>query len=145
MTDNQTEQNQQAENAPTPFSQLVMMLATSALQQLGQIPDPASNNREVNLHGAQAAIDLLDMLQGKTKGNLDDDESRVLGETLNALRMHYVQVANSRGETKPGEGEEPSETQPPPQPEPEIERPASSDIKDRGDDEDKRKYHKSYG
>ncbi len=145
MTEKQQNENPQTDKAPSPFSQLVMMLATSALQHLGQLPDPVSQKREVNLQGAQAAIDLLDMLEVKTKGNLDDEENHVLSETLSSLRLHYVRIANAPEAQPPSEsapGEPPSEEPQPTQPEPTIEQPSG---RDPGDDDEKRRYHKSYG
>ncbi len=146
MTENRKNNPAQEDKIPSPLSQLVMMLATSALQHLGQLPDPISQKREVNLHGAQAAIDLLDALKEKTKGNLDEDEDHVLNETLNSLRLHYVRQANATAseetaEPTPEKAGEESETPSGPGTEPVMDMPPPRDR----DDDDKRRYHKSYG
>lgn len=142
MTGKQQNDQPQSENIPSPFSQLVMMLATSALQHLGQLPDPVSQKREVNLPGAQAAIDLLEALNEKTRGNLDEEEAHILSETLSSLRLHYVRRANAPGAQPPSEPEpEPSDqTASAPESGPAIETPSPGK-----DDDEKRKYHKSYG
>jgi hypothetical protein len=77
------------------FVHLVMMLGSSAMQNLGKVMNPITKKTEVNLEAAQASIDLLDMLEAKTKGNLGDDESRLLKATLADLKINYVETAHS--------------------------------------------------
>ena len=77
------------------FLNLVMMLGSTAMQQLGKIVSPLSGKAEVDLRGAQASIDMLSMLQAKSEGNLDSDETRMLGDTLSSLQMNYVETARS--------------------------------------------------
>ena len=59
---------------------------------LGQMPDPGSGKTSINKPYAKHYIDTLDMLSEKTKGNLSDDEKKMLSEALHALRMMYVNV-----------------------------------------------------
>jgi hypothetical protein len=75
------------------FLDLVSMLATNALVQLGEVPDPVSGKRIENLPAVQPLIDLLGMLQEKTKGNLSKDEAEVLEQVLYDLRMHFMAKA----------------------------------------------------
>ena len=77
------------------FAHLVISLAQSALMGLGKIVNPASQKAEVNLDAAQQAIDLLDMLEAKTKGNRDGDEDKMLSQTLSMLKLNYVETANA--------------------------------------------------
>jgi hypothetical protein len=77
---------------PASFEVLVSMLFTQALAMLGQMPDPATGQPRVNKPFAKHYIDSLDMLSEKTRGNLTDDEQKVLSEALHALRMTYVNV-----------------------------------------------------
>ena len=65
---------------------------TQAMAMLGHMPDPSSGETMVNKPYAKHYIDTLDMLGEKTKGNLSDDESKILSEALHALRMAYVNV-----------------------------------------------------
>ncbi len=83
-----------AESMPDPppasFSVLVTMLFTQAMGMLGQMPDPNTGEANVNKPFAKHYIDTLEMLESKTKGNLDDQEAAMLNEALHALRMMYV-------------------------------------------------------
>lgn len=75
---------------PASFEILISMMFTQAMAMLGHMPDPASGETTVNKPYAKHYIDTLDMLGEKTKGNLSDDESKILSEALHALRMAYV-------------------------------------------------------
>lgn len=76
---------------PAPdFSTFVLSLASSALVQLGEVPDPATGKNEENLVLAQHTIDILSMLQEKITNGMDADESRLLEGLLYELRMKFV-------------------------------------------------------
>lgn len=77
------------------FAHLIISLAQSAMLGLGKIVNPATQKAEVNLEAAQQAIDFLDMLEAKTKGNLDDEEQKMLKSTLSMLKLNYVETANA--------------------------------------------------
>lgn len=72
------------------FSGLVMMLGQSALLHMGKLVNPATGKTETRLEYAQEAIDTLDMLEIRTRGNLDADEARLLKTTLSSLKLTYV-------------------------------------------------------
>ena len=74
------------------FLNLIAMLSISAMQQLGKIINPMTGKTEVSLDGAQATIDMLDMLEVKTRGNRDKDEEKAIGDTLTMLKMNYVET-----------------------------------------------------
>jgi len=81
-------------SSPMPevnFSTFVFSLSSSALVHLGEIPDPDSQRPQVDLPLAKQIIDTLGMLHDKTKGNLDQDEDRMLKNLLHDLRLRYVQ------------------------------------------------------
>jgi hypothetical protein len=78
------------------FTTLILSLSHSALLHLGDAPDPASGEVQVNLPMARQSIDLVAMLQEKTRGNLTGDEERMLSQALFDLRMRYVEVTKSR-------------------------------------------------
>ncbi len=69
----------------------IFSLSSSALVHLGEIPEPETNRTQVDLPIAKQIIDTLGMLQDKTKGNLDQDEERLLKSVLYDLRMRYIQ------------------------------------------------------
>jgi hypothetical protein len=75
------------------FLDLVGMLATNAMLQLGDMPNPASGERVENLQAVQDMIAFLEILQQKTKGNLSQQEGDVLEQVLYDLRMRYMAKA----------------------------------------------------
>jgi len=76
------------------FLDLVSMLATNALVQLGEVPDPGSGEKIENLRAAQDMISFLEMLQKKTQGNLDENEEEALEQIVYDLRMRFMAKAN---------------------------------------------------
>ncbi len=97
---------QQADIYKAQFTHLIMMLASSALQHLGKMVDPVTQKAEIHLEAAQATIDVLDMLAAKTKGNVDDEEERMLKDTLSSLKMNYVQTQQEQGSAPEAAGPE---------------------------------------
>lgn len=82
--------------APITFSSFVVGLATQALMFLGVVPDPRGGEVAKNPAEAAAIISVIEMLAEKTRGNLNEDEAKLVEEVLYELRMRYV------GETRPG-------------------------------------------
>jgi hypothetical protein len=74
------------------FSTFVYSLSTSVLVHLGEIPEPVTEKMEKNLPLAKQTIDILGILQEKTKGNLTPDEEDLLNGFLYDLRMRYVKA-----------------------------------------------------
>ena len=72
------------------FQTFVFSLNASALVQLGLMEDPATGKNEKNLPLVKQTIDMLSMLQEKTKGNLSKDEDEMLKHVLYDLRIRYV-------------------------------------------------------
>ena len=72
------------------FLGLVQSLTANAWIQLGKQKNPLSDKIERNLQEASFAIDMLEMLQVRTKGNLNGNESRILERTISELKMNYV-------------------------------------------------------
>ncbi len=84
------------EQARGPFPEVtlatfIFSLSSSALVHLGEIPEPDTKLSSVDLPMAKQIIDTLGMLMEKTKGNLDQDEDRLLKAVLYDLRMRYIQ------------------------------------------------------
>lgn len=75
------------------FATFVLSMSSSALVHLGEVPEPESGRMMENLLAAKQTIDILCMLQDKTRGNLTDQEARLLKDMLFELRMKYVQKA----------------------------------------------------
>jgi hypothetical protein len=76
------------------FVNLILSLSTSALIQLGEIQDPTTQQAEKNLPLAQQTIDLISLLQEKTKGNLTPEEGQLMEHILYDLRMRYVKATS---------------------------------------------------
>ena len=74
------------------FATFVVSLSHSALLHLGQAPHPETSQVEENLPLARQTIDLLGVLEEKTKGNLTGDEERLLTQVLFDLRMRFIEV-----------------------------------------------------
>ena len=86
-----------AEPAPeVTFSSFVFSLGTSALMFMGEQLDPRQPRMPVNLSQAKEIIDILSILDAKTKGNLSSEEQSVLTDMLYALRMKYVDLASGK-------------------------------------------------
>jgi hypothetical protein len=82
-----------SEGADLTFAGFVISLATTAAMHFGDIPDPTTGQRsEPDLARAAGVIQLLEMLQQKTRGNLIPEEERVLDDVLYELRMRFVQA-----------------------------------------------------
>jgi len=76
------------------FIAFVVSLASTAAIHFGDVPDPASGERtEPNLEGAAQMIEILSLLEAKTKGNLTLEERQLLEQVLYELRLRYVQAS----------------------------------------------------
>lgn len=76
------------------FKELISMLATQALMYMGAFPDE-SGRAMVSLDVAKMNIDMLAVVQEKTKGNLDEDEKKMLDGTVTELRYQFVEVTKA--------------------------------------------------
>ena len=76
------------------FTAFVLSLASTAAIHFGDLPDPATGEPgEVNLDGATQMIEILSLLEQKTRGNLTAEERQVLEQVLYELRMRFVQAS----------------------------------------------------
>jgi len=98
MTDDQQsatteESNEDAIN----FTAFVVSLAHTAAVHFGDIPDPVSGEQgEPNLPAAHQMIEILSLLEVKTRGNLTAEERQVLDQLLYELRMRYIEVSKPK-------------------------------------------------
>ena len=120
------------------------MQAQNAALFLGQIPNPQTGQGEVNLELAKMFIDQLGMIQEKTRGNLTNEETAVLRNTLSNLQMAFVEVSQqSRAESPaasppPAPPAEPSAASAPAEP-------SSAPVAPQAATESRKKFTKSYG
>ncbi len=74
------------------FETLVSYLSTTAMFQLGALPGPSGERIPADMPNARRTIELLEVLQRKTRGNLTADESRLLDDVLYELRMTFLEI-----------------------------------------------------
>ena len=88
----QTDSSKEKETEPfqIDFSTFIMSLTSSAFYHLGDMPDPSTGKKEVNLPAVQQTIDMLIMLREKTKGNLKEDEEKLIEQLIYELQVKYV-------------------------------------------------------
>jgi hypothetical protein len=87
---------EEAERAPLPevnFNSLIFSLSSSVLLHLGEIADPQSGEKRVDIALAKHTIDTIAMLKEKTQGNLAEEEKKFLDSILADLRLRYVKAA----------------------------------------------------
>jgi hypothetical protein len=75
------------------ISTFLMSLSTQALMYLGEIPNPVTGQPETDLGAVRELIDIISMLQEKTRGNLDPAEAHLFEKVLYDLRMRFVEKA----------------------------------------------------
>lgn len=85
------------------FAGLVMQQTNMALMFLGRLPHPEKGETLIDLDAARLFIDTLEMLENRTRGNLNDEEAKLLKQSLTTVRLAYVEAANQkRSSTPPG-------------------------------------------
>jgi hypothetical protein len=101
-TDSQTtteftmkESNENTESEPVAFTSFIMSLATQVLVQIGEMPPPQGMEIPLDLEAARQTIDIMTMLQRRTKGNLSADETRFMEEVLHSLRISFINAKKS--------------------------------------------------
>ena len=99
----QSEQTQAAAGSqalpPASFEMLLTSLATEAMISLGQLPNLGTQEVETNVPQARYAIDMLQVLEEKTQGNLTPGEEQALKDLLHQLRLMFVSVQQVQAET----------------------------------------------
>ncbi|OGP98181.1 MAG: hypothetical protein A2Z39_02945 [Deltaproteobacteria bacterium RBG_19FT_COMBO_46_9] len=78
------------------FNSLIFSLSSSALLNMGDIAEPQTGERKKDLPMAKYSIDIISMLQEKTKGNLTEEEHKFLDSILADLRLRYVKAAKKQ-------------------------------------------------
>ncbi|NRA57109.1 MAG: DUF1844 domain-containing protein [Phycisphaerales bacterium] len=77
---------------PADITGIVQILATQALLYMGAFPDPQTGRAMVAMDLAKFHVDLLGTLEEKTKGNLSEDEEKLVSQTAHELRLQFVEV-----------------------------------------------------
>lgn len=121
------------------FANMILQQTNLALMLLGRTPHPESGEMLRDIDGAKLFIDQLEMLETKTRGNLDSNEEKLLKQSLMTLRMAFVEAVDSPP---------PEPNTPPPAPSARPEKRdetagASADVPP-ADDESRKKFSKKY-
>lgn len=99
----QTGPDREHESSGISFAAFVLSLAHTAAVHFGDVPDPVSGRKaDTNLAAAQQMIDILALLDRKTRGNLTAEERQLLEQVLFELRLRYVE-ARKEGSPAPSE------------------------------------------
>jgi hypothetical protein len=80
---------------PLSFTAFVISLASTAAIHFGDLPDPSGEKSEPNLEAAAQMIEILSLLDQKTRGNLTAEERQVLEQVLFELRLRFVEASGS--------------------------------------------------
>lgn len=88
------------------FYQMVISLQAQAWQSLGKVASPVTGKIERNMEQAKFSIDMIEMFQRKTEGNLSDEEKKLLEHALYELRMNYIEEAKKDKESEKDEKDE---------------------------------------
>ncbi len=91
----EAEQAKAEANKPLEFSDVVRLMASQAAMYLGIMPEPQSGQRILAPDLARTHIDILAVLEAKTKGNLSEEEDQELSETVRELRAIFVETTKS--------------------------------------------------
>ena len=85
------------------FASMILQQTNMALMLLGRMPHPESGENHTDIEAARMFIDQLEMLEHKTRGNLEPQEDKLLRQSLTTLRMAFVEAVS--GEAEPGESQ----------------------------------------
>jgi len=125
------------------FVQLVMQQANLALMLLGRVPHPQTGKTEQDVDAARAFIDQLEMLEVKTKGNLNPQEAAFLKDALMSVRMAFVDAVKSE-ESAPEQPAPPPASDKPAPAAAEGAKPTSESTPPAPEAESRKKFAKKY-
>lgn len=92
MKDNNATANSGSGMPAVDFSTFILSLYSSALVHLGEIADPSTGSKVQDFNMAKQTVDMVIMLEEKTRGNLDEDEENLMTSLLHELRMAYAKA-----------------------------------------------------
>ena len=88
------EKNEVPPRPPIDFPSYILSYYTQGLVLLGEVPSPYTNKKEEDVEAARHIVDILSMIQEKTKGNLSKDENQLLDSVLYELRIKFMAKTN---------------------------------------------------
>ncbi len=126
------------------FANMVIQQTNMALMLLGKVPHPESGETIQDIEAARLFIDQLEMIESKTKGNLDAREEKLLKQSLTALRMAFVETVNRQ--TNEPQSASPAPSTAAPKPDEAAKTPDAGDqaAAPAGEEESRKKFSKKY-
>ena len=101
-SENSTAAEESGEGSGISFAAFVLSLAHTTAVHLGDVPDPVSGQKtDANLAAAHQMIEILALLEQKTRGNLTAEERQLLDQILYELRLRFVEVRKAGGPPEP--------------------------------------------
>ena len=143
----QVQTSPESGETPAIFIQFVMMHAQQAAFALGLTPHPEGGEVEPNFEIAKIFIDQLVMIRTKTRGNLVEDELKVLNNAISNLQMAFVELTQGGGAMPEEAPEAVADVAAPAEPTPESPAPAPASAPNPAADEEtsRKRFSKSYG
>jgi hypothetical protein len=89
------------EDLDVMYYQLILSMQAATMQHLGKVMSPVTGKIERNLDAARYSIDMLEMIQRKTVGNLTPEEQRLLEHVVHELRLNYIEEAGKSTTPEP--------------------------------------------
>jgi hypothetical protein len=128
------------------FAAVVLQQTNMAMMLLGKIAHPETGETMSDLGSARMFIDQLEMLEFKTKGNLNEEETRLITQSLTSLRLAFVEAVDQADKSKGTETSAPeTPASPPAAPAPDAEGESSETVVADEEGSRKKKFSKSYG
>jgi hypothetical protein len=78
------------------FSTFILSLTSSAFYHLGEIPDPKTGAKKIDLNAVKQTIDIISMLSNKTEGNLSDEEKKLIEQLTYELQVKYIDAQSKK-------------------------------------------------
>ncbi len=94
--DSTSEQPESIQDFKIDFSTFILSLTSSAFYHLGEIPDPKTGAKKIDLNAVKQTIDIIAMLKTKTEGNLSDEEKKLIEQLTYELQVKYVDAQNKK-------------------------------------------------
>jgi hypothetical protein len=123
------------------FANMIVQNTNMALIFLGHAPHPQTGQKQIDLDNARYFIDQLEMIEVKTKGNLDKQEEGLLKQSLTSLRMAFVEAVQKESAQPAQTSAAPAEVKEEAKP---ANAPAAEASAEKQDDESKKKFSKKY-
>lgn len=89
-----TESGEKVSLPPLDFSTFILSLSSSVLMHLGVVENPVTSKIEKEPESAKQTIDLITLLKDKTRGNLTEEEEKLIDDVLHELRLWYVKIVS---------------------------------------------------